>query len=206
MIDPVRGQKNAFFIFAATLLGLLLLIGTAALLPKDSNFAATTRLVLTVTVMIGVVAGGGTLVWARRCHRDLSMLCRYGSASSAVRDTLSHFRHEKQLARQGRLPALLGSVSLFFLYILAHWPQLSFFAPYRASFGVLSLLVASCAADGGAKSRPCRKRMVSATLSQTADRSSGIPTSASGIAVSEKRDKYRCSQSDKTGPVRDRGF
>lgn len=135
-----RATRRDAWLMLASALGTPALIGAAALLPKRTEYAAPDRLTLTVLVFILALTGTAVFVTASRGRRDTRLSERCGAASSAVRDTLTYLRHERQLARRGQLPALLGSVGAFGLYILAHWPQMAALAPLRGMFGAASLL------------------------------------------------------------------
>src|SRR5262245_44706477 len=76
-----------------------------------------------------------------RSYREAKMLRRYGSASSAVRDTLSYLTHERRLAAKGPLAALVTALLTLAMHLLAHWPQAAVLAPYRTTLGFLSLLL-----------------------------------------------------------------
>ena len=117
------------------------LIGAAALAPKSREYAAEDRLLLTILVFAVALVGVAIFVTASRRRTDQRIADRYEAAPSAVRDTLTYLRHEMQLARRGQLPALLGGIGAFGLYILAHWPQFVVLAPLRSALGVASLLL-----------------------------------------------------------------
>jgi hypothetical protein len=116
-------------------------IALIAALPKSPEFAAEARLAWAMTVFaIAIIAMTGFSL-SYRAYREAKMLGRYGSASSAVRDTLSYLKHERRLAAKGRLTALVGALVALALHVLAHWPQAAVLAPYRTAFGVLSVLL-----------------------------------------------------------------
>lgn len=127
------------WLMGTTALATPLIIGTIVLLPKGAEYAAPDRFVMTATVFASAVVGSGSFVAAWRRHREALMQWRFGAASSAVADTLTYLRNEQRLARRGRLPALMGSISCLGLHVLSHWPQLAVLAPYRTAFGIASL-------------------------------------------------------------------
>ena len=139
MPQAARRRLDAKWLMATTALSTPLVIGAIALLPKNSAYAAPSRLAMTGLVFAAGIGGLTTFILARRRYRNDEMMRRWGGASLAVRDTLSFLKNEQRLSRRGRLPVLVGSMASFAGYILAAWPQLAFLAPYRMSLGALSL-------------------------------------------------------------------
>ena len=136
VMDRVRGCK---WLMATTALCTPAVITAAMLLPKDAAYASPQRLALTGLVLVTGIGGLAGFIYARRRCHEAMLLRRVGPASSAVRDTLSYLRNEQRLARRGRLSLMIGSLSTFGLHVLAHWPQAAVLAPYRSTFGAVSL-------------------------------------------------------------------
>lgn len=113
--------------------------GLITLLPKDPAYAANSRFVLTLSVfaLVGIGMNSGIVAW--RSFHENRLRRRYEHVSSAVKDTLTHLRHETRLARRGRLAALNLSLAAVGLHFAAHWPQSGWVAATRPFFGYFAI-------------------------------------------------------------------
>jgi type IV secretory pathway TraG/TraD family ATPase VirD4 len=133
---PYRRAKRALLVSTALP---LCLIGTIVALPKNPDYAAADRLVLTLVLFVTVLVGLAGFRLSRRRCRELAMLHRYGGASSQVRDTISYLKQERRLAASGQFAFLVSAILASGLYVTAHWPRAEVLAPCRTAFGVLAI-------------------------------------------------------------------
>lgn len=110
-------------------------------LPKDLSYGAPSRFVQMLGGCSMTVLGLAVLIVSLRGWRDERLHKAYGSASSAVNDTLSYLTEERRLARRGQLPCALGCLSCLALALVAMWPQARWLATFQEAMLVAAMIL-----------------------------------------------------------------
>ena len=141
MSAPAKHLRWTGRLFLVLALGSSLVVGTVALLPKDSAFGSNERLAMTTIVLAAALVGIFGVAASVRHYRDLALASRYPRATRAMRDTIAFLRHERALGRRYRLAILIGFLVAAELALLSYWPQWEVLAPFRGAFKFLAAIL-----------------------------------------------------------------
>lgn len=103
---------------------ILVMLTILVVLPKDSDYAATSRLLMAIAFAVISIGGVWLIARAWRAFASARLSLRYARAPQPIALTIRFLTDERRLAWRFMRPVLLILLTLAFLDVLTVWPQL----------------------------------------------------------------------------------